>query len=84
MDACSYFIPNASQYENKCRAAWNEYVYEHEQRALLWHNMWRDSGFSKHGVVADKVKKLGLGIIIPYVIYRTKQGSYIHVDRQNG
>ena len=34
---------------------WNEYMYivPYRDRAMLWHNIWKDNGRPRSGIVAD-------------------------------
>ena len=32
---------------------WNEYIVPYRDRAMLWHNIWKDNGRPRSGIVAD-------------------------------
>lgn len=46
-------IPTHNTGQPKGRAGWNNEVNEHKQRAIFWHNLWKENGKPRNGVVAD-------------------------------
>jgi hypothetical protein len=53
VNASKECIPSSQWKENKEIPGWNEFVKEHRERAIFWHNIWKDSGSPREGVVAD-------------------------------
>ena len=59
VDACigagSECIPQIGRNNNynKTVPHWKEYVEPHRNRAIFWHNIWKDCGSPRNGVIAE-------------------------------
>ena len=52
MNASVQAIPQSSS-SSKSVPGWNDIVEEHRERALFWHQLWKDNNSPREGLIAD-------------------------------
>ena len=71
-----FCVPNRVTSSNKSNktivGGWNKYVRENRNKAILWHNLWKDCGRPLDGIIADLRRKT-----------RTDYHKYIYQVKSN-
>ena len=59
INACEETIPQTGGNErsNTGISGWNEYVREHREASIFWHQIWKDCGSPRNGPVADVMRR---------------------------